>query len=212
MDDNPFGPIDPSEAVTIPDFDPCAGYKPRGRYVFQASRNQWIRNLPKTQEQHMPNINDAFPSNYLKASDLQGREAIVTIDRVAFEPVGREKEMKAVCYFAGKQKGIVLNKTNAKKIIEISGSAITEEWSGTQIKIYPTETEFGGETVDCIRVKPVGKSAMSRMTPPPPPPPIQMPPPSDLEGPLTDDDIPFAWLMPLVLPMTGLIGLGMLFA
>jgi hypothetical protein len=133
----------------------------------------------------VPNIHDSFPSNYLKASDLQGREIIVTIDRVAFEPVGREKEMKAVCYFAGKQKGIVLNKTNAKKIIEISGSAITEEWAGTQIKIYPTETEFGGETVDCIRVKPVGKAAMARMTPPPPPVAVEVAASDD------DDSIPF---------------------
>lgn len=137
----------------------------------------------------MPNINDAFPSNYLKASDLQGREVVVTIDRVEFEAVGREREMKAVVYFQGKQKGIVLNKTNAKKIIEISGSALTEEWGGTQIKIYPTETEFGGETVDCIRIKPVGKAAMGRMTPAPKPVPVAVP--EDHSAPLTDDEIPF---------------------
>jgi hypothetical protein len=100
----------------------------------------------------------------------------------------REREMKAVVYFQNKQKGIVLNKTNAKKIIEISGSALTEEWHGTQIKIYPTETEFGGETVDCIRIKPVGKSVMSRMTPAPPP---VLPKTEDHSAPLTDDDIPF---------------------
>lgn len=136
----------------------------------------------------MPNINDAFPSNYLKASDLQGRETVVTIAKVTFEAVGREKEMKAVIYFEGKQKGVVLNKTNAKKIIEITGSAITEEWTGSQIKIYPTETEYAGETVDCIRVKPVGKSAM-KMTPTPK---VQPPPPPPMESePLTDDDIPF---------------------
>jgi hypothetical protein len=140
----------------------------------------------------VPNINDAFPSNYLKASDLQGREAVVTIDRVEFEAVGREREMKAVVYFQGKQKGIVLNKTNAKKIIEISGSAITEEWPGTQIKIYPTETEFGGETVDCIRIKPIGRPAMGRMTPQAPPPvsrPVTVP--DDHSAPLSDEDIPF---------------------
>lgn len=129
-----------------------------------------------------PNINDAFPSNYLKASDLQGREAVVTIDRVEFEAVGREREMKAVVYFQGKQKGIVLNKTNAKKIIEIAGSSLTEEWHGTAITLYPTETEFGGETVDCIRIKPVGKNAKKRA--PVPPPPVS-------PEPLTDDDIPF---------------------
>src|SRR3990167_8394893 len=138
----------------------------------------------------MPNINDAFPSNYLKASDLQGREVVVTIDKVTFEAVGREKEMKAVLYLQGKQKGIVLNKTNAKKIIEISGSAITEEWSGVQVKLYPTETEFAGETVDCIRIKPVGKAAM-RMTNSAPAP-VTVPDDDPVySAPLTDDDIPF---------------------
>ena len=139
----------------------------------------------------MPNINDAFPSNYLKASDLGGREVVVTIDRVTFEAVGREKEMKAVLYFVGKQKGIVLNKTNAKKIIEISGSAITEEWAGTSIKIYPTETEFGGETVDCIRIKPVGKQAITMTAPAPKPAPRQVPPEELHTGPITVDDVPF---------------------
>jgi len=105
----------------------------------------------------MPNINDAFPSNYLKASDLQGRQAVVTIDRVEFEAVGREREMKAVVYFTGKQKGMVLNKTNAKKITEITQSALTEEWPGHAVVLYPTETEFGGETVECVRIKPVAK-------------------------------------------------------
>ena len=117
----------------------------------------------------MPNINDAFPSNYLKASDLKGNQAVVTIDRVEFEAVGRDKEMKAVIYFIGKNKGVILNKTNARKIIEISGSALTEEWHGTAVVLYPTETEFGGETVECIRIKPVNKAKMQRMTPAPPP-------------------------------------------
>ncbi len=139
----------------------------------------------------MPNINDAFPSNYLKASDLQGREVVVSIDRVEFEAVGREKEQKAVLHFIGKSKGFVLNKTNARKITEIAGSALTEEWHGVAIVVYPTETEYAGDTVDCIRVKPVNKSKMQRMTPAPPP---VAPPPVEKawdEGPLTDDQIPF---------------------
>lgn len=154
----------------------------------------------------MPNINDSFPSNYVKASDLKGNQAVVTIDRVEFEPVGRDKEMKAVVYFVGKSKGVVLNKTNARKITEITGSALTEEWRGHAIVLYPTETEFAGETVECIRIKPVAKSAMSRMTPAPPP------PVESHSAPLTDDDIPFSWLLPLVGPMVGLLGYGMLFA
>lgn len=141
----------------------------------------------------MPNINEAFPSNYLKASDLQGSQVVVTIDHVDFEEVGRDKEEKAVVYFIGKTKGMILNKTNARKIIEISGSAMTEDWQGTAIVLYPTETEFGGETVECIRVKPVAKAKMQRMTPAPPPP--KPKPEVDDDGPdmndLDDDSIPF---------------------
>jgi hypothetical protein len=133
----------------------------------------------------MPNINDAFPSKYLKASDLNGSEPVVTIDRVDFEPVGRDREMKAVLYFAGKQKGLVLNKTNANKITEITGSAITEEWHGACVRLYSAEATFGGDTYDVVRVKPVAKPAMARMTPPPPP------PPNPHDEPITDDEIPF---------------------
>lgn len=101
----------------------------------------------------MPNINNYFPSKFLKAADLNGAEPVVTIERVEFEPVGRDREMKAVLYFAGKTKGLVLNVTNGRKITELTGSAITEEWTGHKIKLYATETTFGGEQVDCIRIK-----------------------------------------------------------
>ncbi len=159
-----------------------------------------------------PNINDAFPSNYLKASDLGGRQIVVTIDRVEFEAVGRDKEQKAVIHFVGKQKGMVLNKTNARKIIEIAGSALTEDWQGVAVVLYPTETEFAGETVECIRLKPVNKAKMSRMTPASPPPSKpakQSAQTEDETDDFNDDSIPFAWLLPLMLP---LLAAGLVFA
>jgi hypothetical protein len=142
----------------------------------------------------MPNINDAFPSKYLKASDLQGQEPVVTMDRVEFEPVGHKREMKGVLYFVGKDKGLVLNKTNATKIIDLSGTAITEEWNGVRIRLYATETTFGGDTVDCIRIKPVAKPlGMTKATPPKPkpaPPPVESDD-DDLPVQVSDDEIPF---------------------
>lgn len=129
----------------------------------------------------MPNINDAFPSKFLKASDLGGQEPIVTIDRVDFEAVGRSREMKAVVYFANKQKGLVLNKTNATKIATVTGTSMTEEWHGHRIRLFATETEFGGDTVDCIRVKP---ATNSKPMPPPLPPPVTV---TDID----DSEIPF---------------------
>jgi hypothetical protein len=148
-----------------------------------------------------PNVNDFFPSKYLKAADLQGAEPVVTIDRVDFEPVGRDREMKAVLYFVGKAKGLILNKTNCNKIVELIGSAITEEWAGSKLKLYATETQFGGDTVDCIRIKPVAPAKMQRMTKPAPPP-VER----DDDHELSDDEIPFAWLVPFIMPALGLLG------
>lgn len=132
------------------------------------------------------NINDSFPSNYLKASDLGTAQPIVTIARVEHEAVGRDREMKAVIYFDGKEKGVVLNKTNAKKITELVGSPETDEWAGFRIRLFATTTEFGGETVECIRVKAVGASKGKPA--PKPAPPVEVAAETDE---LTDDEIPF---------------------
>lgn len=129
----------------------------------------------------MPDIANAFPSKYLKASDLQGGEPVVTLDHVAFEAVGQDRQQKAVLYFKGKEKGLVLNKTNANKITALLGTGVTEEWEGRKVRLYATETQFAGDTVDCIRIKAATNGA--RPAPPPPPP--------SHEAELEDDQIPF---------------------
>ena len=80
----------------------------------------------------MPNVAEYFPSTYLKASDLKGASPTVTIERVEYEAVGRQKDMKPIVYFAGKEKGLVLNKTNCNKIVEIAQSPVTEDWPGVR--------------------------------------------------------------------------------
>jgi hypothetical protein len=103
------------------------------------------------------NINDCFPSTFLKAYDLQGKTPTVTIDRVEFQQVrsGRTgtTETKPVVYFTGKGKGLLLNKTNARAILAIAGSAITEDWRGVAITLYATVDTFGKERHDVIRIK-----------------------------------------------------------
>ncbi len=125
------------------------------------------------------NIDSAFPSTYLKASDLGASAPLVTIDRVEVEPVGRDREMKPVLYFKGKEKGVVLNKTNSNMIATLTGSRDTDDWSGCQVRLYATTTEFGGETVECIRVKGAGPQAKPAPRAPEP-----------VEA-ITDDSIPF---------------------
>lgn len=100
-------------------------------------------------------IDEMIPSKYLKASDLKGRGHVVVIshlEQAEFKNRDGKQEKKWVVYFVGKQKGMTLNVTNIKKIGKLHGPE-NKNWQGKAIEIYPTETNFGGEEVDCIRVR-----------------------------------------------------------
>lgn len=95
----------------------------------------------------------ATESQYLKAADLGGRKHKLTIESVQVVEF-KDKSRKAAIKFKGRQKGLVLNKTNAQLIGKQHGQDM-EGWGGKDIIIYPTTTDFGGEMVDCIRVEQV---------------------------------------------------------
>src|ERR1043165_581264 len=100
------------------------------------------------------NINNLFPSKYLKATDLPEDEAVsYTISKIKMEEIGRDKDHKPVIYFQGEDKGLVANKTNCRIIAQALGSDEIEEWVGKSIRLYRTEVEFQGDTVEAIRVK-----------------------------------------------------------
>ena len=99
------------------------------------------------------NVDSAFPSKYLKASDLNGRRATVTIRKYKMESVGQDSEDdKPVLYFENKEKGLVLNRTNATSIAEILSQSEMEEWAGGKVTLYPTKTDYQGRRVACIRI------------------------------------------------------------
>lgn len=95
-------------------------------------------------------INSCFPGSYLKASDLMNRTVKCVIDKVQVEDIGGED--KPVLYFHGKDKGLVLNKTNSGSIAALYG-AETDSWEGKEVKLYPTKVSFQGSMVDAIRIK-----------------------------------------------------------
>ena len=102
----------------------------------------------------MPRVGEMFTGTYLKAADLQGRAVTVTIDAVEKEMLGsgKDAEEKWVVRFTGKEKGLVLNVTNANMIAEIVGDDRSESWPGHEVKLYPSKTDFQGKRVDCIRI------------------------------------------------------------
>lgn len=125
------------------------------------------------------NYNALYPSKYVAASDLGGQDYTVVIARVTVEKVGTEEEDRGVVYFVGCTKGMVLNRTNGKRIAALYGPE-TDAWVGRAITLYPSETEFGGDTVPCIRVRqqaPVGQAVQPPPPAAPPPPPAPVVPP-----------------------------------
>lgn len=125
-------------------------------------------------------INSAYPSNYLKAADLQQRTVRVVMDRVTMEDIGSDH--KPVLYFQGKEKGMVLNKTNANNIAHAYGSE-TDEWAGRELILYEAMVDFQGRSVPSIRVRP--PAAKDRR------PQKQSQPAPQGNGDPLDDEIPF---------------------
>ncbi len=108
-----------------------------------------------------------FDSDYLYAFHLQGKDVTVRIARVTGGELvgeGGRKSKKPLVYFEGKEKPLPINKTNGKAIAGMYG-ADTKEWIGKYVTLFPTTTQFGGETKECIRVRPqvprVGSDAQS---------------------------------------------------
>lgn len=102
------------------------------------------------------NINDAFPSNYLKAADLKGKVITVVMANVAHEKIGDDD--KLILYFDGKEKGLVLNKTNANNIAAIYGPE-TDSWRGQKVALATAWVDFQGRSVEAIRVRPAQPGA-----------------------------------------------------
>ena len=100
----------------------------------------------------MTTVSDAFPSNYLKAADLNNRTVKVVIDKVLFEEIGQNKDKKPVMYFQKVQKGLVLNKTNAEQIGSVHGQEL-EGWTGKEIELFSQMVPFNGQNVPAIRVR-----------------------------------------------------------
>ena len=106
----------------------------------------------------MTTVSDAFPSNYLKAADLNNRTVKVKIDKVIFEEIGQDKDKKPVMYFADVKKGLVLNKTNATTIGSVHGQEI-EGWTGREIELFTQMVPFNGQNVAAIRCRAVAEAA-----------------------------------------------------
>jgi hypothetical protein len=97
------------------------------------------------------NTNEIYPPKYFKQEDL-GTEVLLTISGVDFEAVGEDRERKAVVHFEGESRGLVLNKTNMRRIKKQYGGE-TDDWVGHTIVLCREKTTYKGDLVDSVRVK-----------------------------------------------------------
>jgi hypothetical protein len=146
----------------------------------------------------MPSWKTVFGS-FLKQEDLAGRAVTVVIGSVELESVkdaeSGSSEKKLVAHFVGKDKAMIINRTNAEALEAITGTDDFAGWVGHPVVLYVDPSiKFGSKLVGGLRIRAVQQAAPPArpfaVQPPPPPylPPMQ----TVATGPdITDDDIPF---------------------
>lgn len=119
----------------------------------------------------MPSYKTAFGS-FLKQEDLQGKAVKAVVASVDFEDVkdtdSGKTEKKLVMHFVGKDKALILNRTNCESLETICGSDDYGAWPGHTVVLFTDPTvKFGGKTVDGLRIR--ASSNGQPVAPPPPP-------------------------------------------
>lgn len=107
----------------------------------------------------MPKWKTFFNPDYLGAWAVDdGKDIVGTIASTGMEEVTGENGRKESCLVAHFREPnllpMILNRTNCKSIAKLAGSNDTDNWPGTAIQIYVTQTKLKGDMVDCLRIRP----------------------------------------------------------
>ena len=97
----------------------------------------------------MTDYSDFYGGRFLKSEDIVGKPFVGTIERVKGEKM-QDGRMRAVVYFEGREKGIVLNATRHRFVVGATKSKNSDDWIGLKIGVRAGVTDFGGKDVGCI--------------------------------------------------------------
>jgi len=101
-----------------------------------------------------------FNPDYLGAYSLAPdyRDIILTIDYVRqdVEVVDQngKKGLCMVAYFTESVKPMILNVTNSKVLVKLSGSEFIQKWSGLKVQVFVAKVKVAREQVDALRIRP----------------------------------------------------------
>lgn len=104
------------------------------------------------------NVDEVYPSRWLKAEDIGDKKIKVTIESVEKEDF--DNGSKLVLFFGEMDKGLVLNLTNKNKMVEGLGKE-TNDWIGEKIELYTALVSYKKEEVKAIRLKVLSKGEKS---------------------------------------------------
>jgi hypothetical protein len=102
----------------------------------------------------MAKVSQVYASPWLRAEDLQGRTIKVTIGRAGVDLIPQNdgsKQERIIVDFLGKQKRLILNKTQAAALAGIAGDD-TDQWSGIEVYLAPQPTNNGKLTIGLLPV------------------------------------------------------------
>lgn len=100
-------------------------------------------------------VSELYPSQWVRSRDLNGKAVTVTIQAVTVAefrtPDGR-MHLAAVLAFVGKKKRLILNKTQCRALVAITGSERFNEWVGHEVQLTPAMAPNGKPTIGVQRV------------------------------------------------------------
>jgi len=99
-----------------------------------------------------------FNYEYLGSYSLDGKkEIVVQVSKLSQEKVTGQQGRKEDCfvvYFKEFDKGMILNRTNARAIEKVAGSGLVEDWVGVQVTLYVEKgVKAFGDVVDALRIR-----------------------------------------------------------
>ena len=97
------------------------------------------------------NYEAMFPSRFLKAADLQGKEHTLKIGGIKLEKMPDGKT-KGILTFEGTDKEWLLNRSNAESL-KLMWGIETNDWLHKRVTLYTRTVDAFGEQVPAVRVK-----------------------------------------------------------
>lgn len=101
--------------------------------------------------------NPDYLGAYSLANETGGYiDRIMVVESVKSDRVtgpNNKSEDCVICRFKGESKPMILNATNCKQMVKLSGSEFVENWVGMAVTLYVSKVKAFGDIVDALRIK-----------------------------------------------------------